>query len=133
MEVYVQLIKSLNGWIFYDPSDNELNENYPKRTLAMNMTKMFGTFVIVCYDFPKGKDIRVEVHNIDVSGPLINLDEAFEFVKNFKERNHFDELSMFEGSFGSGTDMEILLDVNQSGDITRNGKMFEFQKSLHLK
>lgn len=33
-------------------------------------------------------------------------------------------------NFGGNSDMQIMLDVNHAGDITRNGKMIDFQSEL---
>jgi hypothetical protein len=33
-------------------------------------------------------------------------------------------------AFGGATDMEVTLDLNHAGDVTRNGKMIDFKKEL---
>ena len=57
-----RLVQSINGWLFFDPAADELHEEYPRRTLAVNTSKSSGKFAIICYDFPKGTDIRVEMN-----------------------------------------------------------------------
>lgn len=70
------MIQSINGWLFFDPAADELHEEYPKRTLAVNTSKSSGKFAIVCYDFPKGTDIRVEMNKMDMSGKLACFEDA---------------------------------------------------------
>lgn len=124
------MIQSLGGWSFFDPTKDELGEVYPRRTIAVNFTKASGKYTIVCYDFPKGNDFRVEVSDMDMSGKLATLDEAFEFVKVFKEKGSDAFASPTMNAFGGATDMEVTLDLNHAGDVTRNGKMIDFKKEL---
>lgn len=124
------MIQSLNGWSFFDPTLDELYEEYPRRTLAVNFTKSSGKFNVVCYDFPKGSDIRVELNNMDLSGRLKSFEDAVDFIKTFKEKGEDAIINTMDNSFGGASDMQITLDMNQNGDITRNGKMIDFQKEL---
>ena len=125
-----RLIQSINGWLFFDPAADELHEEYPKRTLAVNTSKSSGKFAIVCYDFPKGTDIRVEMNKMDMSGKLTCFEDAVKFVKDFKEKGEDAFSNNPEMNFGGNSDMQIMLDVNHAGDITRNGKMIDFQSEL---
>lgn len=124
------MIQSINGWSFFDPMADELHEEYPRRTLAMKVTKSAERFFIVCYDFPKGADIRVEMNKMDMSGRLTSFEDAVNFVKDFKEKSEDAFSNTMEMNFGGNSDMQIMLDVNQDGEITRNGKMIDFQKEL---
>ncbi len=124
------MIQSINGWLFFDPMVDELHEDYPRRTLAVNTSKSSGKFAIVCYDFPKGTDIRVEMNKMDMSGRLTSFEDAVNFVKDFKEKGEESFSNTSEMNFGGNSDMQIMLDVNQAGDITRNGKMIDFRSEL---
>jgi hypothetical protein len=124
------MIQSINGWLFFDPMVDELHEEYPRRTLAVNTSKSSGKFAIVCYDFPKGTDIRVEMNKMDMSGRLVCFEDAVNFVKDFKEKGEDAFSNTSEMNFGGNSDMQVMLDVNQAGDITRNGKMIDFKKEL---
>jgi len=124
------MIQSINGWLFFDPMVDELHEEYPRRTLAVNTSKSSGKFAIVCYDFPKGTDIRVEMNKMDMSGRLVCFEDAVNFVKDFKEKGEDAFSNTSEMNFGGNSDMQFMLDVNQAGDITRNGKMIDFKKEL---
>lgn len=124
------MIQSINGWLFFDPMVDELHEEYPRRTLAVNTSKSSGKFAIVCYDFPKGTDIRVEMNKMDMSGRLACFEDAVNFVKDFKEKGEDAFSNTSEMNFGGNSDMQVMLDVNQAGDITRNGKMIDFKKEL---
>lgn len=124
------MIQSINGWLFFDPTVDELHEEYPRRTLAVNTSKSSGKFAIVCYDFPKGTDIRVEMNKMDMSGRLACFEDAVNFVKDFKEKGEDAFSNTSEMNFGGNSDMQVMLDVNQAGDITRNGKMIDFKKEL---
>jgi hypothetical protein len=126
------LIQSINGWSFFDPTADELHEEYPRRTLAVNASKSSGKFDIVCYDFPKGTDIRVEMNKMDMSGRLTSFEDAVNFVKDFKEKGEDAFSNTSEMNFGGNSDMQFMLDVNSAGDITRNGKMIDFQKEITL-
>ena len=109
---------------------DELHEEYPRRTLAMKVTKSAERFFIVCYDFPKGADIRVEMNKMDMSGRLTSFEDAVNFVKDFKEKSEDAFSNTMELNFGGNSDMQVMLDVNQDGEITRNGKMIDFQREL---
>lgn len=124
------MIQSINGWAFFEPMADELHEEYPRRTLAINTSKSSGKFAIVCYDFPKGADIRVEMNKMDMSGRLTSFEDAVNFVKEFKEKGEDAFSNTLETNFGGNSDMQIMLDINQDGDITRNGKMIDFQREL---
>lgn len=124
------MIQSINGWSFFDPMADELHEEYPRRTLAMKVTKSAERFFIVCYDFPKGADIRVEMNKMDMSGRLTSFEDAVNFVKDFKEKSEDAFSNTMELNFGGNSDMQVMLDVNQDGEITRNGKMIDFQREL---
>jgi hypothetical protein len=126
------LIQSINGWSFFDPTADELHEEYPRRTLAMKVAKSAERFFIVCYDFPKGSDIRVEMNKMDMSGRLTSFEDAVNFVKEFKEKSEDAFSNTSEMNFGGNSDMQFMLDVNSAGDITRNGKMIDFQKEITL-
>lgn len=126
------MIQSIGGWTFFDPATDELHEEYPRRTLAVNASKSSGKFAIVCYDFPKGTDIRVEMNKMDMSGRLTSFEDAVNFVKDFKEKGEDAFSNTSEMNFGGNSDMQFMLDVNSAGDITRNGKMIDFQKELTL-
>ena len=129
------MIQSINGWSFFDPMADELHEEYPRRTLAMKVSKSAERFFIVCYDFPKGSDIRVEMNKMDMSGKLTSFEDAVNFVKEFKEKseNAFSnttDSNTMGLNFGGNSDMQVMLDVNQYGEVTRNGKMIDFQREL---
>lgn len=124
------MIQSINGWSFFDPMVDELHEEYPRRTLAMKVTKSAERFFIVCYDFPKGADIRVEMNKMDMSGRLTSFEDAVNFVKEFKEKSEDAFSNTMELNFGGNSDMQVMLDVNQDGEVTRNGKMIDFQREL---
>lgn len=124
------MIQSINGWAFFEPMADELHEEYPRRTLAINNSKSSGNFAIVCYDFPKGADIRVEMNKMDMSGRLPSFEDAVNFVKEFKEKGEYALSNTLETNFGGNSDMQIMLDINQAGDITRNGKMIDFKSEM---
>lgn len=124
------MIQSINGWSFFDPMADELHEEYPRRTLAMKVSKSAERFFIVCYDFPKGADIRVEMNKMDMSGRLTSFEDAVNFVKEFKEKSEDAFSNTMELNFGGNSDMQVMLDVNQAGEVTRNGKMIDFQREL---
>ncbi len=124
------MIQSINGWSFFDPMADELHEEYPRRTLAMKVAKSAERFFIVCYDFPKGSDIRVEMNKMDMSGRLTSFEDAVNFVKEFKEKSEDAFSNTMELNFGGNSDMQVMLDVNQDGEVTRNGKMIDFQREL---
>ena len=124
------MIQSINGWSFFDPMADELHEEYPRRTLAMKVAKSAERFFIVCYDFPKGSDIRVEMNKMDMSGRLTSFEDAVNFVKEFKEKSEDAFSNTMELNFGGNSDMQVMLGVNQDGEVTRNGKMIDFQREL---
>ena len=124
------MIQSINGWSFFDPMADELHEEYPRRTLAMKVAKSAERFFIVCYDFTKGADIRVEMNKMDMSGRLTSFEDAVNFVKDFKEKSEDAFSNTMELNFGGNSDMQVMLDVNQDGEVTRNGKMIDFQREL---
>lgn len=122
------MIHSLNEWTFFDPTKDELHEGYPKRTLAIKCSKAYGSYTVKCYDFPTGKDFRVEVNNMDISGRLETLEDAIAFVKDFKGKSIS---SVFDTmSFGGSNDMEITLGIGENGEPTRNGKFVDFKAEL---